>query len=201
MVKILVIDDERQVRMVLGAILRQAGYDVIDAAFGLSGYSKAQTEQPDLILLDLMMPVMDGFEVLGKLQDEPSTKRIPVIILTAKIDAASERECMRLGAADYIKKPWGPQEIEERIAMVLGYPKLAQPLPTENPETVDGERLPDKATESAPDESPNPTANQDAEAETAAFEFGDEPDWNDPTRFRTKTFRITEDMPDNKSLA
>ena len=126
MVTILVIDDEADVRDVVGMLLTQAGYQTVGAEYGLSGYSKAQSEQPDLILLDLMMPVMDGFEVLRKLKGDPSTQTIPVIILTARIDAASERECMKLGATDYIKKPWGPRELEDRIGMALGYPELGQ---------------------------------------------------------------------------
>ena len=84
MPKILVVDDEADVRNVVTAILNQAGYDVVEAEYGLDGYSKAQSEKPDLVLLDLMMPVVDGFEVLGKLKQNPSTRSIPVIILTAK---------------------------------------------------------------------------------------------------------------------
>ena len=121
--KILVIDDESDIRNVVSALLTQSGFDVIEAEYGLNGYMKAQEEQPDLILLDLMMPVVDGFEVLSKLKQNSNTRNIPVIILTAKIDAASERKCMQLGAVDYIKKPWGPGEIEDRIRMALGFPE------------------------------------------------------------------------------
>ena len=127
MPRILVVDDDAQVRNVVGMLLTRVGYEVTEAEFGVSGYSQARSEKPDLIVLDLMMPVMSGFEVLQKLKQNPVTKRIPVIILTAKIDATSERECMRLGAADYIKKPWGPHELEERIGMLLRYPDLSKP--------------------------------------------------------------------------
>jgi DNA-binding response OmpR family regulator len=136
--KILVVDDEADVRNVVSAILKQAGYDVVVAEYGLSGYSKAQSEKPDLVLLDLMMPVVDGFEVLSKLKNNPRTSSIPVIILTAKIDAASERECMRLWAADYIKKPWGPRELQDRIGMALGYPDLGGPRQTRGGEPRTG---------------------------------------------------------------
>ena len=115
MTKILVIDDEAMIRNVVSALLRQAGHDVVDAKHGLNGIAMAQTEKPDLILLDVMMPVVDGFEVLRRLGEDPVSSSIPVIMLTAKIDAATERTCMELGAVDYIKKPWGPQEIEERV--------------------------------------------------------------------------------------
>ena len=105
MSKILVVDDEAAIRNVVGMLLAQAGYDVMLAEYGQLGYRKAQSDQPDLVLLDLMMPVIDGFEVLRRLKDTITTRHIPAIILTAKIDAASERECMSLGATDYIKKP------------------------------------------------------------------------------------------------
>ena len=134
MPRILIVDDESMVRDVVSTLLKQAGYDVTIAEYGLTGYSMAQTGQPDLVLLDLMMPVVDGFEVLRRLKNDPSTRHIPVIMLTAKINAASERECMRLGAVDYIKKPWGPRELEERIGMALGYPELTPaPVPPNSP--------------------------------------------------------------------
>ena len=135
MIKVLVIEDEDVVRQVVVRLLTIQGYQVIEAPYGQAGYQMAIAEQPDIILLDLMMPVMDGFQVLGKLKSNPGTRPIPVIILTARIDAESERRCMRAGAVDYIKKPWGPGELGDRIAMALGYPEEesprlgAEPLP------------------------------------------------------------------------
>jgi len=121
MTKVLVIEDEQLVRQVVKRLLTIEGYEVIEAPYGQAGYQMAVSEKPNIILLDLMMPVMDGFEVLRKLKSNPETRRIPVIILTAKIDAESERRCMRSGAMDYIKKPWGTGEIGDRIAIALGY--------------------------------------------------------------------------------
>lgn len=121
MVKVLVIEDEREVRHLINQLLSREGYVVVDAEHGRSGYHLAISKKPDVILLDLMMPGVSGFEVLGDLKSNPDTMEIPVIILTAKIDAESERRCMRFGAADYIKKPWGPGEIGDRIAMAIGY--------------------------------------------------------------------------------
>ena len=121
MTKVLVIEDEQLVRQVVNRLLTTEGYEVIEAPHGQAGYQMAVSDKPNIILLDLMMPVMDGFQVLRKLKRNPETRRIPVIILTAKIDAESERRCMRSGAVDYIKKPWGPGEIGDRIAIVLGY--------------------------------------------------------------------------------
>ena len=120
MTKVLVIEDDNGVRDVIMRLLHRRGYEVVGAAFGQDGYGKAASEKPHMILLDLMMPVMDGFEVLRKLKSNPATMSIPVIILTAKIDAESERRCMRDGALDYVHKPWGPGEIEDRIAIALG---------------------------------------------------------------------------------
>ena len=172
MARILVVDDEADVRKVVGILLAQAGYQVTEAEYGLSGYHKAQSDNPDLIVLDLLMPVMDGFEVLQKLKETPATREIPVVILTAKIDAASERECMRLGAVDYIKKPWGPRELEERIGMALGYPDLT-PLTT-----------------FISDDPP-------VEAEEGDL---DGSDLNEPRKFRTRSFPARGDGVDPESL-
>jgi len=127
MTKVLVIDDEQVVRQVVNRLLTGEGYEVIEAPFGPAGYQMAVSEKPNIILLDLMMPVMDGFQVLSKLKSSPETRPIPVIILSAKIDAESERRCMRSGAMDYIKKPWGPGELGDRIAMALGYGENRSP--------------------------------------------------------------------------
>jgi CheY-like chemotaxis protein len=197
MPKILVVDDEAEVRNVVVAILKQAGYDVVVAEYGLSGYSKAQSEDPDLVLLDLMMPVVDGFEVLGRLKENPSTSSIPVIILTAKIDAASERACMQLGAADYIKKPWGPHELQDRIGMALGYPNLSEPPQTgdEEPRT-DGE--PDNSE--GPDED-QPPESPGQESPGAHPEYLENPALARAQRFHIRRFsaqRYLEDDPPEK---
>ena len=180
MSKILVIDDEANIRKIVGALLRQAGHDVIDAEYGLSGVAMAQSEIPDLILLDLMMPVVDGFGVLRRLRENPVANRIPVIILTAKIDAASERACMDLGAVDYIKKPWGPLEIEERVAMALGYPELV------------------KRQEAAPVQ---PTAEIEKVTSHGDGHLFGEPEDISPSRFKTKEFRVRRSEVDNPYLA
>ena len=121
MAKLLIIEDEVQVRHIVRLLLMPEGHEVVEAAYGQAGYSKAVSEKPDLILLDLMMPVMDGFDVLAKLKGNRVTRPIPVIILTSRIDAASERRCMQAGAEDYIKKPWGRGELEDRVRLALAY--------------------------------------------------------------------------------
>ena len=124
MTKVLVIDDDSMVRETVVRLLILEGYQVIESAYGQAGYAAAKSESPNIILLDLNMPIMDGFEVLHKLKSNPETERIPVIVLTARIDAESERRCMAAGATDYIKKPWGPAELQERIAIIVGAREL-----------------------------------------------------------------------------
>ena len=119
MTKVLVIDDDSMVRLLI-----LEGYQVIEAAYGQAGYAAAISDSPNIILLDLNMAIMDGFQVLNKLKNNPETVRIPVIVLTARIDAESERRCMAAGATDYIKKPWGPAELQERIAILVGAKEL-----------------------------------------------------------------------------
>jgi len=193
MVTILVIDDEADIRGVVGTLLTLAGYQTIDAEYGLSGCAKARSEHPDLILLDLMMPVMDGFEVLRKLKEDPSTQTIPVIILTARIDATSERECLRLGATDYIKKPWGPKELEDRIGMALGYPELGRPPGS----TIDQARTDGPSADDAIPQAQDVPADADEPVESAGSgdvaedetETPDPADRSLPSRFKTRSFR------------
>ena len=112
------------VRETIVRLLILEGYQVIEAAYGQAGYADAISEKPNIILLGLNMPIKDGFQVLHKLKSNPETERIPVIVLTARIDAESERRCMAAGATDYIKKPWGPAELQERIAIIVGAMEL-----------------------------------------------------------------------------
>ena len=195
--KVLVVDDEAEIRTVVGMLLAQAGYEVVLAEYGQIGYSKALTVKPNLILLDLMMPVMDGFQVLRRLKSDQRTSQIPVIILTAKIDAASERECMCLGAVDYIKKPWGPRELEDRIGMALGYPKL-------NPPGVSHSSEPPSDEEEKNSQNPNLSQSQDLPIHQNAIDTGweesENPDTSQPQKFRTRQFSLRPDGVDPASL-
>ena len=164
MTKVLVIEDEQVVRQLVGRLLTTEGYEVIEAPYGQAGYQIAVSDKPDIILLDLMMPVMDGFQVLNKLKRNPQTRPIPVIILTARIDAESERRCMRAGAVDYIKKPWGPGELGDRIAMALGYPEDRSPGQSTHRSPLDGMTVKDALGEEA---EAGRSAESDAEEDTA----------------------------------
>jgi OmpR family response regulator RpaB len=114
--KILVIDDEASIRQIVETRLKLAGYDVITAADGVEALEQASTHQPDLIVLDIMMPKLDGFEVCRELRKNMTT---PIIMLTAKGDITDRIAALELGADDYVVKPFSPRELEARIKAVL----------------------------------------------------------------------------------
>ncbi len=118
--KILVVDDEFNIRKLIGTRLIANGYEVIFAADGLETLEKAESEKPDLILLDIMMPKMDGVEVGLRLKAEDKTKYIPIIILTGKWERETVVETMtKVGAKDYIVKPFHPEVLIETIKKIL----------------------------------------------------------------------------------
>jgi len=104
--KILVIDDEVDIVDTVSFMLRSRGYDVITASDGGEGLTKAMVEHPNLILLDIIMPVMDGFEVCFKLKRDKDAKKIPVIMITARGDNEAVVKARSVGADDYIVKPF-----------------------------------------------------------------------------------------------
>ncbi|MBJ7901013.1 MAG: response regulator [Cyanobacteria bacterium RI_101] len=115
MTKILIIEDDPMVRENLEEILELAEFDFLSAVNGAEGLAQAKEARPDLILCDVMMPEMNGFEVLENLRKDPHTLNIPLIFLTAKVDVASLREGMNLGADDYIMKPFDINSLLEAI--------------------------------------------------------------------------------------
>ena len=117
---ILAVDDDVDILELVQMTLTVEGFDVITANDGMSGLEKAKTCSPDLILLDLMMPVMDGFEVIGKLKAEPQTRAIPVIMLTARAQTHERVQGLNAGADDYVTKPFDLDELTARIEAVLG---------------------------------------------------------------------------------
>ncbi len=117
---ILVVDDEKELRNTLKSALESEGYDVITAENGLAGILMAQERKPDLILLDVSMPVMDGFTALFKLKQNPATKDIPVIILTGQyVDEENLERGFNLGAVEYLYKPIRFTELVSRVRSVL----------------------------------------------------------------------------------
>lgn len=119
MTKILVIEDETPVRENILELLEAENFKAIGAKNGAIGVKLAQQHQPDLIICDIMMPEIDGYEVLTALRSNPNTATIPLIFLTAKDDRTSLRQGMELGADDYIGKPCTPQELLRAISIRL----------------------------------------------------------------------------------
>lgn len=115
MTKILIIEDEPQIRDIIQEILECEGYRTLEAANGLAGLQLAQQSPPDLIVCDVMMPELDGFDVLQGIRQDPGIGSIPMIFLTAKTDRASVRKGMNLGADDYITKPFTHLELLSAI--------------------------------------------------------------------------------------
>ena len=112
---ILVVDAVPNNIQVVGSILRGAGYQVIPATSGEKALRYSLTPVPDLILLDLMMPDMDGFEVCRRLKSNPETAAIPVIFLTASVETEEVVKGFQLGAVDYVTKPFNPPELLARV--------------------------------------------------------------------------------------
>src|SRR5665213_48440 len=116
---ILVIDDEKDLIEMLQYNLEREGYDVIAAHDGQSGLEVATKHRPDLVVLDLMMPGIDGLQVCQRLRADQKVGRIPVIMLTAKATEADRIVGLELGADDYITKPFSPREVVARVKAVL----------------------------------------------------------------------------------
>ena len=121
--KILVVDDEVYILHILDFSLGAEGFEVISANNGELAVEKAKLEKPDLIVLDIMMPVLDGYETCRRLKAEAETKEIPVVLLTAKGRDVDKRLGFEVGAIDYIVKPFSPSRLIERIEEIIGVRK------------------------------------------------------------------------------
>ena len=120
--RILVVDNEPYIQEVAKVCLETvAGWDVLIASSGQECLSQAEAEQPDAILLDVMMPDMDGMATFQKLQENPLTKSIPVILLTAKIQSSDRRRYAQMGLTAAIAKPFNPLELAGQITGALGW--------------------------------------------------------------------------------
>ena len=115
MARILVIDDEPDVLLLCRVNLSHAGYQVLEALDGWSGMELARAERPDLIILDLMLPGMDGMAVLRELADDERTRSIPVLMLTAKTQLEDRERCRDAGAAAFLTKPFSPVRLTELV--------------------------------------------------------------------------------------
>lgn len=117
--RILIADDDELVLQLLDHKLTSRGFAVSTASDGESVLETAQQLQPALLILDVMMPGLDGLEVLRRLQREPATRGIPVLVLSARMQEADIVSALRLGARDYIVKPFMPEELLARIERIL----------------------------------------------------------------------------------
>lgn len=125
--KILVVDDDPFTRDIFRLALEKGGFKVVAAGDGLAGLAAVAAEKPDVIMLDLMMPKMDGFETLTKLKADPATRSIPVIILSSMRQDEDIARAMKGGAAAYLKKGQAiPAEIPAKAREVMGLPPLVE---------------------------------------------------------------------------
>jgi len=124
--RVLIVEDDRRTAAIVERYLRSAGYDVAIASDGGAGIARFLAERPDLVILDVMLPGNDGFEVCRRIRDEGAT---PVIMLTARVDEADRLRGLVGGADDYVTKPFSPRELVARVQAVLRRSGDAQQRP------------------------------------------------------------------------
>ena len=120
MIRVLVIGDEAPIRLLCRVNLEAEGMSVIEAGDGPGGLELARSEQPEVILLDVMMPGLDGWRVAERLLEDPVTRDIPIVFLTARADIRDRARGIDLGGLDYITKPFNPVELASLVRTVVG---------------------------------------------------------------------------------
>lgn len=118
--RVLAVDDEKLIVLALRHNLQLAGYEVLEAYDGREALAKIDSERPDLVILDVMMPELNGWDVLSCIRDDPELMDIPVIMLTAMGQESDEREGILRGADVYLTKPYEPQQLVEMVQRLLG---------------------------------------------------------------------------------
>ena len=134
--KILSVDDSRTIRLIVGKTLRPYDCVLCEAANGEEGLAVAAREKPDLVLLDVTMPVMDGVTMLTKLKEDPELKSIPVIMLTAESGRDNVLHIARLGVRDYLVKPFKEDQLLDKVGRVVSLQKKGAPLAAAAPTSV-----------------------------------------------------------------
>ena len=127
--KILVVEDDKDIVKLVRYHLEKAGFRVASASDGLEALRAVLQERPDLVILDLMLPGLEGLEVCRRLRRDPSTARLPIIMLTAKVEEVDKIVGLELGADDYVTKPFSPRELVARVKALLrrsGEPEVAE---------------------------------------------------------------------------
>jgi DNA-binding response OmpR family regulator len=123
--RILIVDDDEGVRSLFRLIFRREGFDVIEAADGAEAIDRALTSHPAAILLDVMMPGMDGFDTCRLLKNDPRTSRMPILFVSAFEEPSSRTRARQVGAADWIRKPISPRELADRVRKAIEQPSWA----------------------------------------------------------------------------
>ena len=118
--RLLIVEDEADLREAIKFDLEMSGYEVISAEDGIQGLKLAREKEPDLLILDLLLPRMDGYRVCRMLKVDTATGRLPVIMLTAKAGKEDERLGMESGADCYMTKPFAPEKLLENIELLIG---------------------------------------------------------------------------------
>lgn len=126
--KVLVIEDDPATLRLIGYSLQHEGYQVLTASNGLEGMRKVQDEKPDLIVLDVMLPGIDGFEICHRLRSEPATAQLPILMLSAKAQEIDRDTGLKVGANDYLAKPADPLEIVKRVEKLLAQKRHTSPV-------------------------------------------------------------------------
>jgi two-component system alkaline phosphatase synthesis response regulator PhoP len=121
--KVMVVDDEPYIARVIKFKLEQEGYTVVSANDGITGLEKIRQEKPQLVLLDVMMPGLSGYEVCQKIKADAELAGIPVVFLTAKGQERDREQGLAIGASDYITKPFSPNRLLELVRTMIGGPK------------------------------------------------------------------------------
>jgi DNA-binding response OmpR family regulator len=120
---VLVVDDDPVIQKLLQVNFEMEGYNVVTASDGAEGLERARSEHPDIVILDVMMPKMNGLEVASILKSDSATAGIPIILLSAKAQEADVQAGRQTGADDYVTKPFDPLELLERVARLVGEPE------------------------------------------------------------------------------
>jgi DNA-binding response OmpR family regulator len=119
LIRVLVIDDEEPIRLLCRVNLEAEGMDVLEAADGPTGLERARTQQPDVVLLDVMMPKLDGWRVAEELLEDDRTQDIPIIFLTARAEFRDRARGLDIGGVDYVTKPFNPLDLAPLVRELL----------------------------------------------------------------------------------
>jgi DNA-binding response OmpR family regulator len=117
---VLVADDDEDILVLVRTVLERAGYEVVAARNGAEAVAAAQQRRPDLAVLDVSMPELDGLEVLRRLRADASTSDVPVLLLSARVQEDDVARGFAMGANGYVQKPFSPRELSDRVSALLG---------------------------------------------------------------------------------